>query len=150
MPTALWMLVLAAICVGALPPSQAGINATLARHYGHPLWGALTNTVVASLVLVVAVVAVRPAFPDLRAMAAAPAWSWLGGLCGATMVFSAIMLAPRLGAAGYVTAMTVGTVTASLCIDHFGLLGFHAHPVSGLRLLGGAFVVAGMLLVQTH
>ncbi len=141
-------LVLLAICVGCLPPIQAGINATVTQYHGHPLWGALTNTLVASLALATAILVLRVAPGDLAGLSRAPAWSWLGGVLGATMVLSAIVIAPRIGAASYVSAMVVGTVGASLVIDHFGWIGFPEHPVTVARILGGALVVAGMMLVQ--
>lgn len=141
-------LILFAVCIGCLPPIQAGINATLAGHYGHPLWAAVTNTLVASGVLALAIGALRSAMPEVGPVSAAPAWSWLGGALGAAMVLSAIIVAPRLGAASYVTAMTVGTVTASMVIDHFGWIGFPEHPISLWRLGGGALVVVGMVVVQ--
>ena len=100
--------------------------------------------------IAVMVLAGRVTPPQWHSVAVAPAWAWLGGLLGATMVISGIVIAPRLGAAGYVTAMTVGTVTASMTIDHFGLVGFAAHPVSTLRLVGGGLVIAGMILVQSN
>ena len=46
--------------------------------------------------------------------------------------------------------MVVGTVTASMLIDHFGLVGFKPHPLGIQRLLGGVLVVLGMLLVQSE
>jgi transporter family-2 protein len=83
-------------------------------------------------------------------LAGDPLWSWLGGVRGAMMVLSAIIPAPRLGAAAFVSAMVVGTVVASVAIDHFGLVGFREHPVTTLRLLGGVLVIVGMVLVQTN
>lgn len=141
-------LIVLAICVGSLPPLQAGINATVTQYHGHPLWGALTNTLVASLTLLAAILVLRVAPADLAGLSRAPAWSWIGGLLGATMVLSAIVIAPRVGAAAYVSAMLVGTVSASIVIDHFGWVGFPERPLTGGRLFGGALVVAGMLLVQ--
>ncbi len=141
-------LILIVILVGTLPPTQAGVNATLSQYHGHPLWGALTNTLVASLTLGLAVVLLRVPAAGLKSLAEAPAWSWLGGLMGATMVLSGIILAPRLGAAAYVCAMVVGTVAASILIDHLGLVGFAEHPVTTWRVLGGALVISGMVLVQ--
>lgn len=143
-------LILIVILIGTLPPAQAGINATLSQHHGHPLWGALTNTLVASLALGLAIATLRVPHAGLRSLAEAPPWSWLGGLMGATMVLSAITLAPRLGAAAYVCAMVVGTVTASIAIDHFGLVGFVEHPATTWRVLGGALVISGMVLVQMN
>jgi len=144
------LLIAFAIAVGCLPPLQAGVNATISGYHGHPLWGAITNTIVASLTLAVAIAALRVPTSGLRGLAQAPPWSWFGGFMGATMVVSAIVLAPRLGAATYVTSTVVGTVTASMLVDHFGFVGFSAHPVSALRLCGGALVVAGMILVQRN
>ncbi len=150
MSLATFGLILIVILVGTLPPTQTGINATLSQYHGHPLWGALTNTVVASLALGLALLVLRVPAAGLRALAEAPAWSWFGGLMGATMVLSAIILAPRLGAAGYVCAMVVGTVTASILIDHFGLVGFTEHPATTWRVFGGALVISGMLVVQAN
>ena len=42
----------------------------------------------------------------------------------------------------------MGTVLASLLVDHFGLLAFKPQPISTPRLLGGAMVVIGMVLVN--
>jgi len=145
-----FILIVVAVGVGCLPPLQAGINATIAGYHGHPLWGALTNTLVASAALAVAIVVLGVPTTGLRALAAAPAWSWLGGVLGATVVLSSIIVAPRLGAAGFVSAMVVGTVAASVIVDHFGLVGFREHPATLLRVLGGALVIVGMLLVQTN
>ena len=60
------------------------------------------------------------------------------------------LVAPRLGAAAYVSAMIVGTMAASILVDHVGLVGFREHPIGALRLVGGALVVGGMVLVQTN
>ena len=147
-PTTL-ALIAFAIAVGCLPPIQAGVNATIASHHGHPLWGALTNTIVASLTLVLIIVVMRVPTAGARGLADAPAWSWLGGVMGAVMVLSAIILAPRLGAAAYVSAMVVGTVAASMTVDHFGLVGFPVRPASVQRIVGGLLVIVGMVLVQT-
>jgi transporter family-2 protein len=143
-------LLVAAILVGALPPLQAGINASLAQHFPSPVYAALTNTLVASAVLAAALPAIRGPAPSLANAAAVPWWGWTGGVIGATLVLSAILIAPRLGAAGFVSAMIVGTMAASLIIDHFGLVGFAARPVDGVRVLGGALVVAGMLIIQAR
>jgi transporter family-2 protein len=137
-----------AILVGALVPVQAGINATLAAHGGHPLFAMAANMSLATLTVFAGIAALRVPLPIGPTLASAPWYGWLGGFCGAALVFSAITLAPRLGAAAFVSATIVGTVGASLIIDHFGLLAFKAQPISGFRLAGGALVVAGMMLVN--
>jgi transporter family-2 protein len=139
---------LVALLVGAGTPLQAGINATIARHHGHPLLGAATNTLVASLVLLVAILVLRVPAPRLSGMLSAPWWAWTGGCLGAFFVLSSLVLAPKLGAAVFVSTTIVGTMTASLLIDHFGLLAYRVQPVTLLRLLGAVLVVTGMLMIQ--
>lgn len=74
MPAATPGLILVAMAVGCLPPLQAGVNATLSSHHGHPLRGALTNTVVASLALTLTIVVLRIPGSDLHELANAPVW----------------------------------------------------------------------------
>lgn len=148
MPVLSWGLALAAIAMGMLMPLQAGINASLARHAGTPYLAAVTNTLVASLSLLVAILVVRVPPVHFARLLAAPWWTYVGGVCGAGLVLSAIVLSPRLGAAGYVTALIVGTVSASLLIDHFGLIGFAERAVTIPRLIGAGLVIAGMVLIN--
>ena len=142
------VLIVLAILVGALVPIQAGINATLAHHGGHPLFAMAANMSLATVTVFAGILALRVPMPVGNVLAAAPWYAWLGGLCGAALVFSAIVLAPKLGAVAFVSASIVGTVGASLIVDHFGLLAFRPTPVTGLRLMGGALVVLGMVLVN--
>jgi len=58
------------------------------------------------------------------------------------------VLAPRLGAATLVAAVVAGQMIASLLLDQYGLLGFPTHPMNGLRVLGAALVIVGVILVQ--
>ncbi len=142
------LLILVALLVGAGFPIQAGINATIAQALGHPLLGAVTNTVVASLVLLAVILVLRIPSPPVAALAAAPWWAWTGGVLGAFFVLSSLVLAPKLGAAAFVSTTIVGTMIASLLVDHFGLLVYRPQPVTALRVVGGALVVTGMLMIQ--
>ncbi|NQV43324.1 MAG: DMT family transporter [Rhodospirillales bacterium] len=129
-------------------PIQAGVNGTLAQYLGHPLLAALTNTTVASLALIVMVVLFRVPLPALANVTFAPWWAWTGGLLGATFVFSALTLAPKLGAAVFVSTGVVGTMISSLLLDHFGLIGYRPVAITPVRIMGVALVIAGMLLLQ--
>ena len=55
--------ILIALMVGAGYPLQAGINASIAKFHGHPLLAAFTNTTVARLVLLVAILVLRVPLP---------------------------------------------------------------------------------------
>ena len=142
------LLILVALVVGAGYPIQAGINATISQFHGHPLLAALTNTTVASLALLVVVLVLRIPLPQMASLAAAPWYAWTGGLLGGFFVLSALVLAPKLGAATFVATTIVGTMAASLVIDHYGFLVYRVQPITPLRLIGAVMVVVGMLLVQ--
>jgi transporter family-2 protein len=145
---ALPALIAAAVAVGAAVPLQSAVNAQMGRHLGHPLYGALTNTAVASLILVALVLAFRVPLPRLGSAAGGPWWLWTGGAVGAAFVFGALFVAPKIGAASFAAATIFGTLAASLLIDHFGLLGFPLQPVSPQRLAGVGCVLAGLWLLN--
>ena len=148
MPLETMFFLFIALLVGAGFPVQAGINATIAQFHGHPLLAAVTNTTVASLMLLVVILVLRIPLPQMAAAAAAPWWAWTGGLLGGFFVLSSLVLAPKLGAAVFVSTTIVGTMATSLAIDHFGLLVYKVQPVTGWRLLGALLVVTGMLMIQ--
>lgn len=148
MPLEMLFFVFVALMVGAGYPVQAGVNATIAQFHGHPLYAALTNTVVASLVLLVVILVLRLPLPQPAKLAAAPLWAWTGGCLGGFFVLSSLVLAPKLGAAVFVSTTIVGTMAASLVIDHYGFLVYKAQPISPFRLVGAVLVVVGMLIIQ--
>ena len=128
----LWLL-LAAVAVGAAVPMQSAINAQMAATQGHPLYGAITNTGVATLCFVVLIAVLRIPPPNLRAAGGASWWLWSGGFIGAAL---------------FAAATIFGTAVASLIIDHYGLFGFHERPLSALRLAGAACLLLGIALLQ--
>jgi transporter family-2 protein len=142
-------LLFIAVAVGAAVPLQSAVNALMGQKLGHPLYGALANTLVASALLATLVLGFRVQAPRLGHAASGPWWLWTGGLVGAAFVFGALFVAPRIGAASFAAATILGTAIASLAIDHFGLLGFPVQPVSLARLGGVACVLAGLALLQS-
>lgn len=143
-------LLAVAVAVGAAVPMQSAVNAQMGQVLRHPLYGALANTSVATLVLLAFVLALRLPAPRIGDAAAGPWWLWSGGLVGAAFVFGALFVAPRIGAASFSAATVFGTVAASLLIDHYGLLGFPLQPVSLMRLAGAACVLAGLALLNAR
>lgn len=141
-------LLLLAVAVGAAVPMQSAINAQMAVNQGHPLYGAVTNTGVATLALWALILAFRLPAPNLKTALGGPWWLWTGGLIGAAFVFGALFVAPRIGAAAFAAATIFGTVAASLLIDHFGWFGFPLKPMTMLRVAGTGCVLAGVFLLQ--
>jgi bacterial/archaeal transporter family-2 protein len=141
-------LLLIAVLVGVLLPVQAGVNAQLRLSLSDPLATALVSFVVGTLGLGILTALSRVPVPLAAAWARSPWWHWIGGLLGAVYIAAAVILAPRLGAAALVAAVVAGQMVASIVLDHFGWVGFAEHPVNGVRILGAALVIIGVLLVQ--
>ena len=142
------LLLLVALAAGVLLPVQAGVNAQLRASVGSPIVAALISFVVGTLGLAAATVVLRAPHALRSAWLASPWWHWVGGLIGALYVLASIVLAPRLGAATLVAAIVAGQMLASLILDQYGLVGFPLHPITGLRVLGAALVIGGVILVQ--
>ena len=146
--TAMTGFVLFAALVGFVLPLQAGINSQLRTHVGHPLWAAVVSFSVGTLVLATVLAVTRVGWPAAGWVGRVPWWQWTGGLLGAMFVTSAVVLAPRLGAATLVAAVVAGQMVGLLVIDHYGIVGYPQHAMSVARVLGVALVVAGVALIQ--
>jgi transporter family-2 protein len=138
----------AALLVGLMIAAQPGINAQLSARLGSPLQASLVSFLVGTLALALVALTAGPGLPRPAAVFGAPAWLWLGGgLLGATFVTTAVIVAPRVGAANWIALVVAGQMLGSLALDHFGWLGFRTVEVSPSRWLGLALVVGGVLLV---
>jgi bacterial/archaeal transporter family-2 protein len=138
---------LMAVVVGAGLTIQVGMNATVRVALGSPILAAVVNFVVGLLALVLLALAGGSRLAPGSA-AAVPAWAWFGGLLGAAYVAATTVLGPRLGAAALLALTLAGQMAAALAVDHFGAIGFPQSPVTPLRLLGTALLVAGVLLIM--
>jgi transporter family-2 protein len=141
-------LILLALVVGALLPVQAGVNAAMARHAGRPEWAAFLSFAVGLAGLAAYLLAARLRPPSLAALAAAPAWSWVGGLLGAVYVTAIVMLTPRIGFALTLALTLAGQMVAALALDHAGALGLATRPITVPRLAGAVLLFAGVLLMR--
>ena len=87
----LWLLGAAVVGVGALLAFQPLINARAGGAAGHPIYGALFSVLVSTVTLAVVAGLLRLRLPDLRGLAAAPAWNWVGGVIGAGVVATLVL-----------------------------------------------------------
>jgi len=141
-----WSHVTAAL-VGAGLTIQVGMNATVRGVIGSPLLAAVVNFVV-GLAVLAAVAAAAGSRWTPGSTSAVPAWAWFGGVLGAMYVASTTVLGPRLGAAALLALTLAGQMAAALVVDHYGVIGFPQAPVTPVRLLGAALLLAGVLLIM--
>ena len=134
-----------AALAGALTPVQSGANGTLGKVFGNPYTPVLVSLSVSVIFALIVALAVRgTGVLDTARAAEAPWWAWIGGFCGAILVFSQPTAAPVLGAAVYIGITVAAALIASVAIDHFGLIGFAQHPASLGRLFGAGLMVLGV------
>ena len=58
------------------------------------------------------------------------------------------MIAPKVGAAAYVSTFITGTIIMSLFLDHFGLMTFETKPIDVWTIFGASLVISGMMIVN--
>lgn len=137
-----------AFLAGVVLPFQAASNAAMGKTLGHPLWGALTSLAISSVVVVAALLVLRTPSPELSKAFHGSWWLWIGGVLGAIYVGGAASLTPKLGAGGFLLLVVAGQITASILVDHFGLMGLATKPVNIAKVVGVALIFGGVFLVQ--
>jgi transporter family-2 protein len=140
------MVVFVAVA-GALNTVQSGANAQLARSLDRHWASALAVSLVTATCFLLALLVTREGLPEAGRVQGAPWWSWAGGACGAAFVTGTLFFAGRLGSGTFTAVTVTAGILTSLVLDHFGLVGFQAHPAGAWRILGGLLMVAGVVLV---
>ena len=137
-----------ALGAGVSVVTQQMLNGSLRTALGSPAWAGLISYAGGLLTMIVAVIALREGIPSLRVMAGVPWWAWSGGVFGGAFILLAILLLPSLGAATLFALVIAGQVLAAVTLDHFGAFGLTPHPISTARLIGAAFLIAGVVLIR--
>ncbi|MCG6908923.1 MAG: DMT family transporter [Deltaproteobacteria bacterium] len=139
-----------AIAAGFCLPTQAGINSRLNLWTQSPILAAAISFAVGTAALVIYAVVLRVPVPSLSGAGQHPWWVWSGGFLGAFLVAATVVLAPRLSAGTMVALIIAGQMLTSIVLDHFGLVGYPVHAVNGLRIVGVALLVGGVVLISTN
>ena len=133
---------------GFAVPHQAGINSHLARYLDTPFHAALISFTVGLISVLFFCFMSGAGLPSISEVSKIDNLWLCGGMIGAFSVISAIILAPKLGAAGLISLLVAGQLCASVALDHFGKLGFTEHPINTARIMGVALIIGGVILVQ--
>jgi transporter family-2 protein len=108
---------------------------------------ALTFATVVQLVLSLTILAAARGGPgNLGNALRSPAWMWLGGVMGLTVVFSITFAQPRIGASATIGLLIAGQFVMGAVIDRFGLFGVTPVGISPTRLVGIALLGIGAAL----
>jgi transporter family-2 protein len=112
--TSVWPYLLLAIVAGFCLPTQAGINAQLNLWSHSAILTATISFAVGTIGLAVYALILRTPWPTETTIARYPWWIWSGGLLGAFLVASTVVLAPRLGAASMIALIVAGQMLSSI------------------------------------
>jgi transporter family-2 protein len=75
-----------------------------------------------------------------------PAWMWLGGLMGLTVVLSITFAQPRIGATATIGILIAGQLVMGALIDKYGLFGVDQIAISTPRAIGIVLLGIGAAL----
>jgi transporter family-2 protein len=71
----------------------------------------------------------------------------LGGLMGAFAVIMGLLFVNKIGAGPFAGLTITANILMSLVIDQFGLFGIEQHSLNIWRILGGALMTGGIVLI---
>lgn len=125
-------------------PVLAALNAALGRHIGAPAAAASVLFVVALAVAVIVALITGP--QGFARLIGAPKHLYLAGTLVAFYVISITWVAPIIGVGNAVFLVLIGQLVSAALIDHFGLFGALATPISPMRLLGIGVMALGVFI----
>ena len=143
-----FLLIGLAVLAGLSNPIQSAANAALNKSLQQVVPAALLIYGVALCCLLLCAPFLGLSLRELGPrMAGAPWWAWLGGICNAMFVLAAALATQRVGSAVFTVTAACCAVVLSIVLDRAGIMGLQQHPITLLRLFGGAMAVGGIVLV---
>jgi transporter family-2 protein len=141
------LYILAALLVGAASSVQPAVNAILARAIGNPYGATVVSVFVAfcTILLISQVTGRGQITPSV--LASLPWWVYLGGVVGAVLVASGVIIAPVTGALLFFILIVAGQLLGAMLMDHLGAFGLAVREVSFLRVCGFLLVLVGAAMV---
>lgn len=144
----MWYLYGVVLLAGIANAIQPGQNSTLARGLSQPLTAGLVVGIGAGLTVLGAGLATRRlAWPSMSEAAQVPWWAWLGGVLGGGVVITQVLIARQVGAGAFLGLLVTAGVVTSILLDHYGWVGFEAHPATLWRIFGGVLMIIGVVFV---
>jgi bacterial/archaeal transporter family-2 protein len=132
---------------GVLLAAQAPINARLRLVVDSAVGSALVSFVIGAVLLAV-IAAVVGDFGNITSgLGGGPWWAYLGGACGAGIVFATLVASPQVGVTATFVAVIMGQVACAAVIDRFGLLGQKVITLDAERLVALGLLAVSLVLL---
>ena len=138
-------LIIALVAVVALA-TQSAINTQLAKAMsGEAVIATFISFAVGTIVLFFIAWVKTDLWGNLSTVPSQPWWKLIGGILGAVVVFTTVLLAPKLGITAMLFFIIVGQLITAATIDHFGLIGMPIREVNITKFIGLIIVAFGLV-----
>jgi transporter family-2 protein len=138
--------ILLTVVIGALGAVHIPINGALSTRIQSTLVATFVFYGIAfTLIGLVCLVIWNP--QPFRALRTVPPWYFIAGVVSVVVVAGGTFLIPRIGAANQFVLALSAQLLVRMVISHFGWLDSPITPITWIRLLGGALLIVGAVLV---
>ena len=135
-----------ALAAGVALATQSAINTQLAKAMsGEAVIATFISFAVGTIVLFFIAWVKTDLWGNLSAIPSQPWWKLIGGVLGAIVVFTTVLLAPKLGITAMLFFIIVGQLITAATIDHFGLIGMSIREVNITKFIGLIIVAFGLV-----
>ena len=141
-----FVYLIVALAAGVALATQSAINTQLAKAMsGEAVIATFISFAVGTIVLFFIAWVKTDLWGNLSTVPSQPWWKLIGGVLGAIVVFTTVLLAPKLGITAMLFFIIVGQLITATAIDHFGLIGMPIREVNITKFIGLIIVAFGLV-----
>ena len=141
-----FVYLIVALAAGVALATQSAINTQLAKAMsGEAVIATFISFAVGTIVLFFIAWVKTDLWGNLSTVPSQPWWKLIGGILGAVVVFTTVLLAPKLGITAMLFFIIVGQLITATTIDHFGLIGMPIREVNITKFIGLLIVAFGLV-----
>ena len=141
-----FVYIIIALAAGVALATQSAINTQLAKAMsGEAVIATFISFAVGTIVLFFIAWVKTDLWGNLSTVPSQPWWKLIGGILGAVVVFTTVLLAPKLGITAMLFFIIVGQLITATTIDHFGLIGMPIREVNITKFIGLIIVAFGLV-----
>ena len=141
-----FVYLIVALAAGVALATQSAINTQLAKAMsGEAVIATFISFAVGTIVLFFIAWVKTDLWGNLSTVPSQPWWKLIGGILGAVVVFTTVLLAPKLGITEMLFFIIVGQLITATTIDHFGLIGMPIREVNITKFIGLIIVAFGLV-----
>ena len=141
-----FVYLIVALAAGVALATQSAINTQLAKAMsGEAVIATFISFAVGTIVLFFIAWVKTDLWGNLSTVPSQPWWKLIGGVLGAVVVFTTVLLAPKLGITAMLFFIIVGQLITATTIDHFGLIGMPIREVNITKFIGLTIVAFGLV-----